>query len=222
MDMKERVGAEVAARVKNGVCIGVGTGTTVDAALLKIGERVRTEGLEVYCVPSSYQSAWRCEELGLRVMSSAYRGMLEWGFDGADQVDRCRRAIKGKGGALLQEKILAYRCASFIVIADSSKVVERLGNGCGVPVEVIPEALGLVERELARLGADGCVLRTGNGKHGPTITERGNLILDTSFPQITDSLEREINTIVGVVENGLFTSCVSEVIVAGESGIERW
>lgn len=222
MDMKDVVGQEIAARIKDGDCIGVGTGTTVDAALLRIGERVRAEGLSVYCVPSSYQSAWRCEELGLHVLSSTYRGTLAWGFDGADQVDRCRRAIKGRGGALLQEKILAYRCEKFIVIADSSKVVEQLGLGCAVPVEVIPEAVSIAERGLIKLGATSCSLRSGSGKHGPIITERGNLIIDAAFPHITQTLEGEINTIVGVVENGLFTNCVSEVIVAGEAGIDRW
>jgi ribose 5-phosphate isomerase A len=216
MDMKDVVGQEIAARIRDGECIGVGTGTTVDAALLRIGERVKAEGLSVYCVPSSYQSAWRCQELGLHVLSSTYRGTLAWGFDGADQVDRNKRAIKGRGGALLQEKILAYRCASFVVIADTSKVVEQLGVGCPVPVEVVPEAVSIVERGLAQLGATACSLRSGNGKHGPIITERGNLIIDATFPKIAETLEAEINTIVGVVENGLFTRCITEVIIAGE------
>jgi ribose 5-phosphate isomerase len=119
--MKEIVANEIAKRVKNGDVLGVGTGTTVDAALEAIGKRVAHEGLLVTVVPTSYQSAWRCQELGLTVMYSGYRGYLSWGFDGADQVTNERWAIKGKGGALLQEKILAKRCKHFIIIADDSR-----------------------------------------------------------------------------------------------------
>ena len=97
--MKEIVANEIAKRVKNGDVLGVGTGTTVDAALEAIGRRVAHEGLLVTVVPTSYQSAWRCQELGLTVMYGGYRGYLSWGFDGADQVTNERWAIKGKGGA---------------------------------------------------------------------------------------------------------------------------
>jgi ribose 5-phosphate isomerase A len=217
--MKEIVGREIAKRVKDGETLGVGTGTTVDAALAEIGRRVREEGLRVAVVPTSYQSAWKCQELGLTVMYPGYRGFLSWGFDGADQVTKERWAIKGKGGALLQEKILAARCKSFIIIVDEGKLVSHLGEGCPVPVEVIPEALVLAEAGLKKLGATEISLRSGTGKHGPVITERGNIILDAAFNEIGESLERDIKQVVGVVDNGLFIGYASEVLVAGKAGI---
>lgn len=217
--MKEIVAQEIAKRVKNGDIIGVGTGTTVEAALTAIGKRVAHEGLLVTVVPTSYQSAWRCQEIGLTVMYSGYKGYLSWGFDGADQVTKDRWAIKGKGGALLQEKILAKRCKKFVLIVDESKVVPALGVGCPVPVEVVPEALVLAEDSLRTLGATELVLRSGSGKHGPTITERGNIIIDATFPQISEGLEQEIKSQVGIVESGLFIGYASEVLVATAHGV---
>lgn len=220
--MKEIVAKEIAKRVKNGDVLGVGTGTTVDAALEAIGKRVAQEGLLVTVVPTSYQSAWRCQELGLTVMYGGYRGYLSWGFDGADQVTNERWAIKGKGGALLQEKILAKRCKHFVIIVDESKVVSQLGIGCPIPVEVIPEARLLAEDGLRSLGASELVIRSGSGKHGPTITERGNIIIDASFPKVTADLETRVKSLVGVVESGLFIGYAHEVLVASAAGLRSF
>jgi ribose 5-phosphate isomerase A len=220
--MKEIVGKEIAQRVQNGDVIGVGTGTTVDAALTEIGRRVREEGLAVAVVPSSYQTAWRCQELGISVLFSGYRDRISWGFDGADQVTKDRWAIKGRGGALLQEKILAARCKHFVLIVDETKVVSSLGAGCPVPVEVVPEALLIAEQSLRSLGATSLVVRSGSGKHGPIITERGNIIVDAEFGAIERSLESEIKKIVGVVESGLFIEYATEVVVAGAAGVYRF
>lgn len=217
--MKELVAKEIAKRIQGGEIIGVGTGTTVDVALLEIGRRVQQEGLKISVVPTSYQSAWRCQELGLSVMYPGYRGSLAWGFDGADQVNSSRWAIKGKGGALLQEKILAGKCEKFFIIVDETKVVSELGVGCPVPVEVIPEALSIAEKGLSKLGASSMTLRTGSGKHGPVITEKGNVILDVAFKKISDGLEKEIKQILGVVESGLFIGYADEVLVASADGV---
>ena len=215
--MKEVVGKALAERVKDGEVVGVGTGTTVDAALKELGRRVREEGLRVSVVPTSYQSAWKCQELGLSVLTPAYAEYLSWGFDGADQITKERWAIKGKGGALLQEKLLARRCKKFVVIVDESKLVTKLGVGCPVPVEVVPEGLILATDGLKALGATEIVMRTGSGKHGPVITERGNIILDAVLPSISASSERDIKSIPGVVDSGLFIGYVSEVVVASAS-----
>jgi len=220
--MKEKVAQELARRVKSGDVIGVGTGTTVDAALAEIGKRIRAEGLHVTVVPTSLQSAWRCQELGLTVMYQSFYGRLSWGFDGADQVTRSRWAIKGKGGAMLQEKILAKRCERFVLIVDDSKVVQHLGAGCPVPVEVIPEARIIAEEGLRALGATELALRAGSGKHGPVITESGNIIIDAVFPSIHESLEREIKSVVGIVDSGLFIGYASEVIVGSAAGVESF
>jgi ribose 5-phosphate isomerase A len=212
--MKEMVAKEIAKRVKDGDVIGVGTGTTVDAALTEIGKRVKAEGLRITVVPTSYQSAWRCQDLGFIVMYPGYRGHLSWGFDGADQVSKNRWAIKGKGGAMLQEKILAKRCTKFVLIVDETKVVETLGLGCPIPVEVVPEAVILAEEGLKSLGAKEVVIRVGTGKHGPVITERGNIILDATFSSVTERLEADIKSIIGVVDSGLFINYATEVMVA--------
>lgn len=222
--MKEIVAKEIAKRIKSGDVIGVGTGTTVDAALVEIGRRVLQEGanLKVSVVPTSLQSAWRCQQLGLNVLYNAYAGEIAWGFDGADQVTAERCAIKGKGGALLQEKILAKRCREYTIIVDSSKLVERLGVGCPVPVEVVPQAVSLVEGGLSKLGAKEVTLRSGSGKHGPVITEAGNVILDVIFGgEVGGDLERGIKELTGVVESGLFCGYISEVLVASEEGDVR-
>lgn len=142
--------------------LGVGTGTTVDAALTKIAERVRSEGLTVSVVPTSYETAWRCAEIGLTVVSPETVGVLSWGFDGADAVDPARRLIKGKGGALLKEKVLAKKCTRFVVIVDESKLVKDLAQACPIPVEVLPEALLLVQGNLRALGATFDHPATGN------------------------------------------------------------
>lgn len=217
--MKEIVAREIAKRVKDGDVIGVGTGTTVDAALTEIGKRVKAEGLRITVVPTSYQSAWRCQELGFIVMYPGYRGHLSWGFDGADQVNKSKWAIKGKGGAMLQEKILAKRCKKFVLIVDETKVTTELGKGCAVPVEVVPEAIVLAEEGLKALGSTEVTIRVGTGKHGPVITERGNIILDAVFPTISERLERDIKSIIGVVDSGLFIGYATEVLVAGADGI---
>lgn len=220
--MKEIVAKEIAKRVKDGDVIGVGTGSTVDAALNAIGQRIKSEGLNVHVVPTSLQSSWRCQEIGLNVMYPGYRGELSWGFDGADEVDEQFRLIKGKGGALLQEKILAARCQRFIVIVDESKVVAKLGEKCAIPVEVVPEALVVVEKRLQALEPEKVELRncTG-GKHGPIITEAGNIILDVKFRQIGPGLERELKSICGVVESGLFVDYTAEVLVADAKGVRN-
>lgn len=217
--MKELLAQEISRRVKDGETLGVGTGTTVDAALTKIGARVKAEGIRISVVPTSIQSAWRCEEIGLQVLSPLSREELSWGFDGADAVDARCRLIKGKGGAMLQEKVLAAKCRHYVIIADEGKFTENIGALCPVPVEVIPEAAGLAERALRDAGASEVRVRQAVAKHGPVITEAGNIILDCRFPSVSDSLEGDLKKIMGVVETGLFLSYAHEVLIAGASGI---
>lgn len=220
--MKEIVGKEIAALVKDGDIIGVGTGSTVDAALNAMQARMKQEKLTVSVVVTSYQSAWRCEEIGFTVLNSSYRGELSWGFDGADAIDRKLHAIKGKGAALLEEKILAARCKKYYLIVDESKVAPDICVHCAVPVEVIPSARSVAEEGLKRIGASELTLRNAvSTKHGPVITERGNIIIDAQFPAFNPGLEREIKSLVGVVESGLFESYANEVWIAGPKGVEK-
>lgn len=220
MNARERVAQEIASRVRDGEVIGVGTGTTVEAALDAIAARLKKEKLRIRVVPTSLQSAWKCEQIGLDVLYPAYRGEIAWGFDGADAVDENRWAIKGKGAAMLQEKILAVRCKSFFIIVDESKFVHSLAASCPVPVEIIPESSFYVEKSLKQLGATSVTLRpAGAGKHGPVITEAGNLVLDTQFSKIPPDLEGSIKKIVGVVESGLFIGYAQEVLIGTDTGV---
>ena len=217
--MKEKVAAEIASRVKSGEVLGVGTGSTVDLALIALGERIKNEKLQIGAVPTSYESAWRCAELGIQVLSPLYRGELSWGFDGADEVDPEFTLIKGRGGALLKEKIVAAKCKRFVVIVDDSKMVKKLGEKFPLPIEVIPDARELVERGLVQLGATQIVLREGGKKHGPVITEAGNILLDVTFSSLDASFEKRIKSLVGVVESGLFVGYADEVLVGSAQGV---
>lgn len=220
MDLKEELGKKIAQRVKDGEILGVGTGSTVDAAIRAIAKRIKDEGLTVSVVPTSYQSAWQCEQIGLTVLSPLYAQRLSWGFDGADSVDSAGNLVKGKGGALLEEKILAKKCGVYIIVADESKVAPDICKKCEVPVEIIPSALGIAKEELAKIGGTKITLReSGVGKHGPVITERGNVIVDVAFGSMKKGLEQEIKKIVGVVESGLFEGYATEVWISSGSGI---
>jgi ribose 5-phosphate isomerase A len=217
--MKEKVAEAIAQQVKSGQVLGIGTGSTVDLAIAAIGKRVKTEGLKIAALTTSIESVWACEKHGIQVLNSLYRGELDWGFDGADEVDPALRLIKGKGGALFQEKIVAALCKRFVAIVDSSKLVQRLGERMPVPVEFVPRAYALVERELKDLGATEITLRQATGKHGSVITEQGNLLFDARFSVISDELESKIKSIVGVLESGIFTRLAHEVLVADTDAV---
>ncbi|MCL2006772.1 MAG: ribose-5-phosphate isomerase RpiA [Treponema sp.] len=209
--IKENVGREAAAfLVKSGMRIGLGTGSTVVHAVRHIGLLMKEGKLkDILAVSTSFQTSIECEKLGIPIFTFNSReigGTLDLTIDGADEVDPENRLIKGGGGALLMEKIAAYMSASFAVVVDESKLVENLGIKFPVPVEVIPEARVPVSMALEGLGAE-VMLREALRKAGPVITEHGNLIFDIRFKDKVDvnALERELNQIPGVVENGFFT-----------------
>jgi ribose 5-phosphate isomerase A len=160
-------------------------------------------------VPTSFQTSIECEKWGLPVFalnSKKINGKLDLTIDGADEVDPENRLIKGGGGALLSEKIIAYASLTFAVVVDESKLVESLGIKFPVPVEIVPEARVPVTLALEKLGAE-VVLREALRKAGPVITDHGNLLLDIRFKEKVDPvvMEVELNRIPGVVENGFFT-----------------
>lgn len=218
---KEILGRFIATQITPGSIIAVGTGSTVDAVVRAIGMRIAEEKFSITVVPTSIETALLCASVGCTVLSPhAIPTEIAWGFDGADEVDDRLRLIKGLGGALLREKIVASHCRSFTILVDESKLVHRLGERCAVPVEIIPEAVSLVTRELRALGATDITLRDGrSGKHGPAITEAGNAILDARFSEITGELPRHIKGIVGVVEHGIFVDRCDQVIIASPDGL---
>jgi ribose 5-phosphate isomerase A len=220
MNPKEHLGHYVASLITPGTIIAVGTGSTVDAVIRALGSRIASERIAVAVVPTSWETAELCASIGCTVISPhAVQGHISWGFDGADEIDPSLRLIKGLGGALLREKILALACDTFTILADESKLVTRLGERCPVPIEVIPEARRLVAIALGQLGATEVNLRSAlPGKHGPIVTESGNLILDARFHEISDRLPQQIKAITGVVEHGIFENICSHALIVSQNG----
>jgi ribose 5-phosphate isomerase A len=210
---KEELGRRIAERVQDGQVIGVGSGSTSYIAIHAIAERVRKERLNVTAICTSQEVTLACVALDLPVASLLQR-RPDWAFDGADEVDPERNLIKGRGGAMFMEKIVMHSSPRNFILVDQSKLVSRLGEKFPVPVEVLPITLRLVERELAAIGAVEIVMRPAVKKDGPVITEHGNFILDVRFKEIHTGLERDIKSIPGVIESGLFIGRDVEIVVA--------
>jgi ribose 5-phosphate isomerase A len=202
--------------IQEGMTVGIGTGSTAAFAIDAISKRIRG-GLSIKAVASSVRSEELAKGAGIKLISFSEVEHIDLYIDGADEVDRDQNLIKGGGGALLREKILAFNSKEFIVIVDSSKLVPHLGKFL-LPVEVIPFAMELTVRQLQKLGCT-VIIRQNNDK--PYITDNGNLIVDCDFKKIeqVERLHDSINSIPGVVENGLFLkTLVSKVIVGHERG----
>lgn len=213
-ELKREVARAAVRFVPDGQIIGVGTGSTAD---FFIDELARMKDRLVGAVPSSERSATRLAHLGIRLFDLNDVEALSVYVDGADEIDPGFCMIKGGGGALTREKIVAAVAQTFICIADHTKQVAALGR-FPLPVEVIPMACGHVSRELRRLGGEPRV-REG------FVTDNGNLILDVHGLKITDpvTMETRINQIVGVVTNGLFAERGADVLLlAGAEGVERY
>lgn len=217
--MASLLGRVLAGRLRDGEIIGVGSGSTVEAAVGEISRRIAEEGLSIRALATSVQTALVAEEAGIEVLSTVSEAKLSWAFDGADEVDPQLNMIKGRGGAMLSEKIIARRAGGLVVIVSDSKLVSRLGEKHSVPIEVIRQALGFVKRELLELGACDVVLRQSKNSYGPVVTEYGNLILDARFESIVPELELRIKALPGVVESGLFFGLAREVLVERPGGV---
>jgi ribose 5-phosphate isomerase A len=210
---KEELGRRIAGNVKDGQVIGVGSGSTSYIAIAAIAERVRREGLQITALCTSPEVTLACIANELPV-GSLLQLRPDWAFDGADEVDPSRNMIKGRGGAMFMEKILIDAAPRTFILVDQSKMVARLGEKFPVPVEVLPVALRFVEQRLTAIGAREIVIRLAVKKDGPVITENGNFILDVRFGEIGSSLEREIKSIPGVIESGLFWGRDVQIVAA--------
>jgi ribose 5-phosphate isomerase A len=222
--MKEAAGkGAVDALVKSGMKLGLGTGSTAIPAVRYIGELLAQGKLKgILAVPTSFQTAIECEKQGIPLFtlnSKEIGGELDLTIDGADEVDDLNRCIKGGGGALLVEKIVAYASKAFALVVDETKLTKNLGLKFPVPLELIPEARIPVCKSLEALGAE-VSLREAVRKAGPVITEHGNILLDIRFKSPVDpgALEAELNRIPGVVENGFFTRLRPQVFVGRQDG----
>ncbi len=223
-EIGKKAAAEAAVHlVADGMTLGLGTGSTVAFALDALARRIQAEGLRIRGVATSERTAARARALGIALTDLAAVPELDLAIDGADEVEEASLClIKGHGGALLREKIVASSARRFVVIVDESKVVPRLGTRMSVPVEVVRFAHVATARRLERL-AGPAVLRPG-ADGAPFITDNGNVIYDVqNRGPIVDpaALERDLDAIVGVVESGLFTSGVERAIVGAADGAVR-
>ncbi|MDR2158896.1 MAG: ribose-5-phosphate isomerase RpiA [Treponema sp.] len=223
-EMKEKAGRAAAdALVRDGMKLGLGTGSTAIHAIRRVGELLAQGKLgRIYAFPTSFQASIECEKWGIpqySLNSPEVGGVLDLTIDGADEIDGKKRCVKGGGGALLVEKIAAYASRAYCLVADEGKMVDNLGLSFPVPLEVVPEARVPVTAALEKLGA-AVELRAALRKAGPVITEHGNLLLDLRFAGPVDPvfLEEEFNRIPGVVENGFFTRVNPVVYVALSGG----
>lgn len=207
--------------VKDGMVIGLGTGSTAYYVVEGLGRRV-AQGLSVVGIPTSERTATQARSLNIPLSSFAEHSQIDLTIDGADEVERdTLYLIKGLGGALLREKIVAAASRELVIVVDREKLVGRLGDhGTPVPVEVVQFGWQATMSALTRLGAEP-VLRHATEDH-VFITDGGNYILDCRFGRIADPklLEQQIGMIVGVVESGLFIDRAKAVVVASETGIE--
>ncbi|PKM10193.1 MAG: ribose 5-phosphate isomerase A [Gammaproteobacteria bacterium HGW-Gammaproteobacteria-3] len=224
MNDKERVARHAVSRVKDGMRIGLGTGSTANYFIEALAQRCQQEKLDVVAVASSVVSAIKARQLGLPLMAVEQVTRLDLYIDGADEVAPDLTLLKGRGYDLVREKLLARAAMNFFVLVDDSKLVGHIGERFPVPVEVMPFAWQMVKQSLEDLGAT-AELRQNAVGDGLAITTYGSLVLDAVFAQEIDSrtLDTHLNAIPGVIEHGIFQNLASAVFIgADDQVVERW
>jgi ribose 5-phosphate isomerase A len=219
-DLKQQAALKAVEFVQSGMVVGLGTGSTAVYAIHAIGELIANGRLHhLLAIPTSATTAKEAQQCGIPLTTLSEQPQVDITIDGADEIDPHLNLIKGLGGALLREKIVAVASQELIIIADGSKRVEQLGSRAPVPVEVIPFAQEPVRRYLQSLGAN-VALRLKNNT--TFITDEGNLILDCHFGPIKDPLRlaQTIRQQPGVVEHGLFLGIVTHAAIASSQGVE--
>ncbi len=216
MNPKERAAISGARLVKDGQVVGLGTGSTAQYALKELARRIRGEDLEISGIPTSTATEKMARELGIPLSTLQEHEVVDIDIDGADQVSKSCELIKGGGGAHFREKMVALASRRFVVIVDESKMSGKLKMP--VPVEVLPFSWRHTDRWLRKKGGKPS-LRQKDGT--PFVTDNGNYVLDVDFGVIDEprKLEAEINSVPGVLENGLFAGMACEVHVGSEKGV---
>lgn len=222
-DALKRAAAEAAvAEVRDGMIVGLGTGSTAVFAITALGRRV-AEGLRIVGIPTSERTAGQARSLKIPLATLKEHPETDLDIDGADEVEKnTLHLIKGLGGALLREKIVASASKRFVVIVDESKLVDRLGEKVAVPVEVSSFGWPVAARALRNLHCEPSLRLNSDGSE--FLTDGGNYILDCSFGPIADAatLGREIDSITGVIEHGLFVGMASKVFVGATEGVLQY
>ncbi|MDY6283903.1 MAG: ribose-5-phosphate isomerase RpiA [Hallerella sp.] len=223
-ELKKAAGVRAANMIESGMTVGLGTGSTAAYMVERLGERIQTEGLKVTAVSTSWSTTLQCRKLGIPLIDLGEASHLDIAIDGADEIDPNKNLIKGRGAAHLLEKIVASMADNYIIIADSGKKVQTLGEKFAVPLEILPNAIGSVTYKVTKLGATLAVRMGAPGKDGPVISDSGNLIADAKFGPIADpaKLDFELNKIPGLLGHGLFIGMANKVILAAPNGLEEF
>ena len=221
-EAKRRVALEAVKHVKDDFIVGLGSGSTAACVILEIGERIRCEGLRILGVPTSHQAMMLAVRHGVPLTTLNEYPQLDLAIDGTDQVDRELNLIKGMGGALTREKVVASAAKQLVIVADETKLVEKLGTNHPIPVEVLPFAMPTVMARMTELGGKP-VLRDGKGKVGPVVTDNGNFVVDVGFGPIRSprELDLQLKSIPGVIETGLFVGIADVVYLGKPDGVLR-
>jgi ribose 5-phosphate isomerase A len=219
---KKAAAMAAVAHVEDGFVIGLGSGTTIVYALQEVGRRTQEKKLSVFGVPTSYQAFQIAIKHKIPLTTLDEHPRLDMSIDGADQVDEKLDMIKGMGGAMTREKIVAFASRLNVIIVDETKLTKKLGYGQPVPVEVMPFAMSTVEAKLRELGGRP-VLREAERKLGPVVSDNGNFIFDVDFGSIRDpkELNHALKVIPGVIETGLFVEVADVVYVGRREGVRK-
>jgi ribose 5-phosphate isomerase A len=218
LDGKKQAGEKAVEYVENGMLLGLGTGSTVYWTILKLGEMVK-KGLDIRGIPTSKDTEKLATDLGIPLLGISEVNELDLTIDGADEVNSDLDLIKGGGGALLREKMMASISKRLVIVVDESKYVSVLGK-FPLPVEVVPFGWEITSKQLAKLDCNPVLRKKSNA---PFITDNGNYILDCHFGTIheTSGLNIKINSIPGVVEHGLFVKMTDTVIIGSENELVK-
>lgn len=208
------------AEINSGMVVGLGSGRTATRCIRSLGDRVRDEKLEIQCVPTSVASEELAKELGLEIIDFALVEQIDYLFDGADEVDAQLRMLKGAGGAMTRERMVAWASDRSVYVVDESKVVERLGTRKALSVAVMAFGLASIRAAMRDSGLNGVCRRTLDGHL--YVTDNGNLILDVTLEDHDiEELGAMLNSIPGVVDHGLFLNEADEILVESNGKIER-
>ena len=216
----DRIGAQAAGEVKPGTIIGLGTGSTASAFVRALGERV-SEGLDVLGIPTSIETSNLATSLGIRLTTLEDVDHIDLCVDGADEIDPSLNVVKGRGGALLYEKLVARRADRYIIIATAEKLVDQLGTRLPLPVEIVPVGWRHTARELERTGLEPSLRVHPSGDIGrPFVTDGAHYILDCNAHGIDNPVElaTKIKAITGVVDHGLFIGMVDIAMTIDDAG----
>jgi ribose 5-phosphate isomerase A len=222
-EAKRNAASEAAKHIRDNFVIGLGSGSTAAYAIHEIGNRIEREEMHVLAVPTSHQSFTLAIDHGIPITTLQEHPTLDLTIDGADQIDSQLNLIKGMGGALTREKIVASASKTLIIIADKRKKVSCLGeNDQPVPIEIVPFAAPIILRKIEQMRGKPTI-REGNRKVGPVITDNGNFIIDANLGDIhnPEKMQQKLKSLSGVVETGLFANMAGLVYIGEPCGVKK-